>query len=110
MEVRGWPTEGALATRQRAVIEFDVIFFCPARVGENYQCDAVVSTLVGGGAGTNGGFSNGAGTTAIFNSPIGVAVDALGNVLVADGGNSCLRRVTSSGGTRRCNACETAVV
>ena len=60
-------------------------------------CCAVVSTLVGSGAYS---FADGAGTAAAFNYPRGVALDAFGNVLVADTYNQRVRRVTPSGGTR----------
>ena len=60
----------------------------------------VVSTLAGGGAGTKGDWVDGAGAAAAFNTPIGVAVDASGNVLVADTMNHRVRRVTPSGGMR----------
>ena len=55
----------------------------------------VVTTL----AGTAGapGSSNGTGTQATFNSPWGVAVDASGNVYVADNNNHLIRKITSGG-------------
>jgi DNA-binding beta-propeller fold protein YncE len=61
---------------------------------------AVVSTLAGGISGTNSAFFDGSGTNAGFNRPRGVAVDASGNVFVADSGNQRIRKVTASGGTR----------
>ena len=57
----------------------------------------VVSTLAGNG--TND-WIDGTGTTAAFKGLWGVAVDASGNILVADRGNHRVRRVTPSGGTR----------
>ncbi|MEI6781111.1 MAG: cadherin-like beta sandwich domain-containing protein, partial [Verrucomicrobiota bacterium] len=54
----------------------------------------VVTTL----AGTNtGAFANGTGAAAQFNYPYGVAVDASGNVYVADAWNHCIRQVTPAG-------------
>ena len=55
----------------------------------------VVSTL----AGTPyiNGFMDGPGTGALFNSPSGVAVDASGNVVVADTLNNRIRKVTPDG-------------
>jgi sugar lactone lactonase YvrE len=55
-----------------------------------------VSTLAGSAAGTVG-FANGVGTSATFRNLNGVAVDAAGNVYVADLNNHAIRKVTPSG-------------
>jgi sugar lactone lactonase YvrE len=55
---------------------------------------ALVSTLAGSGSIGRG---DGTGTAARFRSPQGVAVDASGNVFVADTGNSAIRRVSVDG-------------
>jgi hypothetical protein len=57
---------------------------------------AVVSTL----AGASHGFADASGTNAAFIYPAGVAVDASGNVFVADWHNQRIRKVTPGGGTR----------
>lgn len=54
----------------------------------------VVSTLAGSGA---TGADNGAGALATFNLPESVAVDAAGNVFVADNGNDLIRKITPNG-------------
>jgi DNA-binding beta-propeller fold protein YncE len=55
----------------------------------------VVTTL----AGTPGvsGSTNGTGAAALFNSPSQLAVDASGNVYVADAGNDVIREITPAG-------------
>ena len=57
------------------------------------------STLAGTAPSSVGvcGYTNGTGATARFQSPKGVAVDASGNVFVADSGNCAIRKVTSAG-------------
>ncbi len=56
----------------------------------------VVTTLAGSPG--NSGSTNGTGGGALFNSPVGVAVDGNGNVYVADSYNSTLRKVTTPDG------------
>ncbi|HWK06764.1 MAG TPA: NHL repeat-containing protein [Puia sp.] len=53
-----------------------------------------VATLAGSGA---AGAADGTGTAASFNSPEGVAADALGNVYVADTHNNTIRKITAAG-------------
>jgi len=55
----------------------------------------VVTTLAGQAGAI--GFADGSGSAARFNNPLGIAVDASGDVFVADSWNGCIRRVTSLG-------------
>jgi NHL repeat/Immunoglobulin domain len=55
-----------------------------------------VSTLAGL-AYPFGGFADGKGTNALFNMPVGVAVDSSGNVYVADQSNNRIRKITPDG-------------
>jgi hypothetical protein len=57
---------------------------------------AVVTSLAGSG---NRAFADGVGTQASFNLPYSVAVDASGNVFVADANNHRIRVIFPTGGT-----------
>ncbi len=70
---------------------------------------AVVSTFVGGVSGTNSAYADGSGSSAGFNYPMGVTVDASGNLFVADANNQRIRKVTAGGGTRVDPVCVLAV-
>ena len=56
--------------------------------------DGDVTTLAGSGSSGN---AEGNGTTATFNGPTGIAVDASGNVYVGDQGNHKIRMITVNG-------------
>jgi sugar lactone lactonase YvrE len=55
--------------------------------------DGLVSTIAGG----REGFADGLAGEASFNTPSGLALDALGNLYVADTGNHAIRRVAPDG-------------
>ena len=56
--------------------------------------DGIVSTFAGCG---KKGFRNGAGSKAMFNHPVGIALDKDGNVLVGDNGNDRVRIISPAG-------------
>jgi len=59
-----------------------------------FQPTVTVSTFAGSGT---AGFADGAGNVAQFNHPDGLAVDASGNVYVADAGNDRIRKIAPNG-------------
>ena len=69
-----------------------------------------VSTLAGSTPAIQSGAVDGTGTAARFNTPTSVAVDAAGNVYVADAANHKIRKVTAAGvaklrQARVCDSC-----
>jgi DNA-binding beta-propeller fold protein YncE len=53
-----------------------------------------VSTVAG--QAVSAGYADGAGVSAVFNLPTGVAVDTMGDIYVADSGNNMIRYITSA--------------
>ncbi|MDR2208970.1 MAG: hypothetical protein LBE22_08380 [Azoarcus sp.] len=75
-----------------------VLSGCSATGGSGQVDDkasgATVSTFAGGG---KGGYANGIGSVALFNGPLDIAIDAAGNLYVADLGNHSIRKVAPDG-------------
>ena len=68
--------------------------------GQNYTIRKITSfgivTTLAGQAGKQGS-ADGTGTAAAFSTPFGIAVDASGNLYVADYGNHTIRKITPAG-------------
>ena len=58
----------------------------------------IITTIAGDGTSNYGG-DGGPATSAKLRSPTGVALDASGNIYIADYGNDCIRVVTNPGST-----------
>ena len=55
------------------------------------------SCFAGSGTGYTFGSTDGTGTSARFNKPYGITIDASGNLYVSDTGNNTIRKITSAG-------------
>jgi sugar lactone lactonase YvrE len=64
-----------------------------ASSARNFTYIFTVSSLAGGGI----GFEDGVAAGAKFSSAYGITADAFGNIIVADGGNNKIRKISSTG-------------
>jgi hypothetical protein len=81
-----------------AVDEAGMIYVSDAGRIRKITPDGVVTTLAGSTASpAEKGDVDGTGATARFNQPVGLTTDELGNVYIADAGNSRIRRIDAAG-------------
>jgi sugar lactone lactonase YvrE len=100
----GWSGDGGPATSAKINSPYHIatdllgnIYFADAGgTIRKINTSGIISTIAGNGtAGYSG--DGGLATSAQLNSPVGVAVDGLGNVYIADNNNNVIRKVNTSG-------------
>lgn len=79
--------------KKNQYILFALLFFFASA----FPSVAQTITTFAGGADVHFGGDGGPATSALFNNPIGVTVDAVGNIYVADAGNNRIRKIDLSG-------------
>ncbi len=93
---QGTPTQTRFSDPWGVAVSGGVLFVADA--GDNNRIvyralDGVFHVLAGG----REGFADGVGLAAEFNTPSGIALDAAGNLYVADTGNHAIRKITPQG-------------
>jgi hypothetical protein len=75
--------------------------FCIRKISAfgNVGSAQTVTTFAGkiSGGYTQQGYADGAGSVAMFSSPTDIAIDASGNLFIADAGNNAIRKITTAG-------------
>jgi sugar lactone lactonase YvrE len=92
----GTGTAASFNNPQGAVVDANGNLYIADRVNHRIRkitTSGVVSTF----AGSSSGNTDATGTSAKFNGPHGLAIDASGNIFVADEGNHRIRKITSTG-------------
>ena len=98
--------DGGAATAAQVSAPYGMAYYAPSnslyiadqgnnKVRRINLTTGIISTIAG--TGTSGYTGEGTATAVRLNQPSGVAVDAAGNVLIADAGNNRIRRVTPAG-------------
>ena len=90
-------TQGTVTAPEGIAVDPDGVLFVTSTGTDSIvriSTAGVVSTVAGGGG---SGYQDGSGSGVRFNDPHGIALDALGNLIVADSGNHAIRRVTPEG-------------
>jgi len=102
---RGYTGDGGYATlahlaspRGVATDATGNVYFCDAAndVIRKVNTAGIISTLAGTGAAGYSG-DGGAASAAQLSSPLGIAIDAAGNIYIADQNNDCIRKINTSG-------------
>jgi len=90
-------TSGFVAPSGVAVDAAGVVYVADngANTMRKITADGTVTTFAG--VASQGGSTDGAGSVARFNGPTGLAIDAAGNLYVADSGNHTVRKITAGG-------------
>jgi hypothetical protein len=94
--IAGYSDGSRFLARFQAPLDTDVDRFTNVVVSDATRIrvisrDGWVSTLAGTG---EAGYRNGRGSQALFNVVTGLCVDTNGNILVADSGNNCIRKIS----------------
>ncbi len=76
-------------TAIRCAAQATVVPYSWSTIGGTYVLDLSYGLVFAGG-----GWANGDGPSALFSGPIGMAVDTMGNIYVADTGNQVIRKMT----------------
>ncbi|MEO6851793.1 MAG: hypothetical protein ABI203_09775, partial [Mucilaginibacter sp.] len=92
--IAGGPVQASLLGYPAGItIDKNGNFFITDESGRIIELTSTKVLYVLAGASNISGFSDGVGLAAIFNTPIGIAADQLGNIYVADSNNNRIRQV-----------------
>jgi sugar lactone lactonase YvrE len=93
--IAGGPTQTGLLNYPAGIaLDKDGNIYIADEGGRIMECTTANVLYILAGSLNVPGFVNGAGTTALFNNPQAITVDANNNIYVADQGNNCIRKLT----------------